>query len=181
MDPTNPSKLEAPIRHFCGAHQEITGGLRQLQQLPELARALEQARAMAAATLKLFDEVVLQHHAEEEQELFVSVRRSCRDAHKSHRVDQLVERLTAEHRHIERSWARVRPALVLVAAGKAHRNPALADEVASLVQDYAGHARLEEQEFLPLAADILGRDANHMAALDVSLHLRRAPAPAAYI
>ena len=45
-----------------------------------------------------------------------------------------------------------------------------------------GHTlKLEEEVFLPLADQILGRDPNHMAALDLSIHLRRAPAPSAYI
>lgn len=173
--------LHEPLRQFRGSHEGILGGLQELQALPGLAALVQRARAGAAATLDLFDRVVLRHHAEEEQELFVSVLRSCRDAREGHRVRQLIDQLTAEHRRIEALWSRVRPAVAATAAGKPHRHDAFDDEVGELVQLYRGHARLEEEVFLPLADRILGRDPNHMAALDLSIHLRRAPAPSAYI
>ncbi|RYF18291.1 MAG: hemerythrin domain-containing protein [Comamonadaceae bacterium] len=173
--------LHAPLRQFCGAHEGILDRLQELNALPELAAFLQRARAGAAATLDLFDHVVLRHHAEEEQELFVSVLRSCRDARESHQVRQLVDQLTNGHRQIEALWSHVRPAVALTAAGKPHRDQAFEDEVHELVRLYREHARLEEEVFLPLADQILGRDPNHMAALDLSIHLRRAPAPSAYI
>ncbi len=181
--PAAPARqgLQEPIRQFRGSHDHILGGLRELRDLPELADALQRARAAAAATLDLFDHVVLGHHADEEQELFVSVLRSCADAHESPRVRELVDQLTAEHRRIESSWARLRPAVAATAAGKPHRDATFGDEVRALVDLYRAHARLEEEVFLPLADQVLGRDPNHLAALDVSLHLRRAPAPSAYI
>ena len=36
-----------------------------------------------------------------------------------------------------------------------------------------GHARYEEAQFLPLSKTILGRNGDHMAALGVSMHMRR--------
>ena len=39
---------------------------------------------------------------------------------------------------------------------------------------YKGHARFEEQSFLPLSKTILGRNGDHLAALGVSMHMRRA-------
>jgi hypothetical protein len=46
---------------------------------------------------------------------------------------------------------------------------------------YNAHANYEETEFLPLAETILGRNANHMAALGLSLHMRHTPIPYGYI
>ncbi|NNU45140.1 hypothetical protein [Ramlibacter montanisoli] len=46
-----------------------------------------------------------------------------------------------------------------------------------LVRLYGEHARMEESVFLPLADEILARNANHMAALDIALHLRHAAPP----
>ena len=46
-----------------------------------------------------------------------------------------------------------------------------------LVATYTEQTRLEEDQFLPLADEILSRNPNHMAALDLSLHLRHAPMP----
>lgn len=173
--------LHAPIRHFSGTHADIVGGLKELKALPQLAAALEQARAGAAATLHVFDQVVLQHHAEEEHDLFVSVQRSCRDPREADQVRRLVQRLTAQHREIERLWASLRPAVAMTAAGKVQRDPDFEGGARTLVDLYFAHARLEEEEFLPLADAILGRDANHMAALGVALHMRRVPAPSPYI
>jgi hypothetical protein len=50
-----------------------------------------------------------------------------------------------------------------------------------LVRGYLQHAKFEEEQLLPLAATILRRDGNHLAALGLSLHLRHAPQPVGYI
>jgi hemerythrin-like domain-containing protein len=169
-------ELQAPIRQFSGSHDGILRGLNELAELPGLAKAVERARTQSAALIELFDKVVLVHHADEEQELFVSVQRSCRDARECAQVQTLVDRLKAEHRRIEALWAKIRPALAHTAAGKVHGG-SFAQEVDTLVRLYGEHARLEEEVFLPLADRILGRNANHMAALDIALHLRHAPPP----
>lgn len=181
MDTLHATPLHEPIRRFTGSHERITGGLQELKELPQLAAFLARARGYAAATLELFDKVVLQHHAEEEQELFVSVQRSCRDARECHRVRALVDQLVAQHRAIEGRWAKLRADVALVAAGKVPKNPEFDASVRDLVDLYFAHAKLEEEEFLPLADTILGRDPNHMAALGLALHMREVPAPSAYI
>src|SRR3546814_8679606 len=56
-----------------------------------------------------------------------------------------------------------------------------ADAVAALAFAYNRHAAYEETEFLPLAAEILGRNRDHMAALDLSRVLRHTPLPLSYI
>ena len=56
-------------------------------------------------------------------------------------------------------------------AGKARH----VDDVERLVTRYRAHALYEEKEFLPLSQTILGRNANHMAALGLSLHMRHTP------
>jgi len=168
--------LHAPIRKFSSTNEGILERLHGLHVLPALAAVLERACASAAATLQLFDDIVLAHHADEERELFVSVQRSCRDWSEAQQVQALVERLTADHRRIENLWAKIRPAVAHTAAGKVHGQPFDRD-VERLVQLYAEHAKLEDEVFLPLADRILGRDAGHMAALDVALHLRHAPLP----
>lgn len=170
------SGLHAPIRQFSGCHDGILTGLRDLSELPALALAMEQARTKAAALLDLFDRVVPAHHLDEEQELFVSVQRSCRDAREAAQVQTTVDRLKAEHRAIEALWKQVRPAVLHAAAGKVH-GPAFTGDVDRLVRLYGQHAHFEEEVFLPLADTILSRNANHMAALDISLHLRHAPPP----
>lgn len=181
--PTPPQdELHSPVRDFQGSHGYIVEGLHGLGKLPELAAALEHARHVAHATLTLFDKVVREHHADEEQELFVHVQKSCGTAAEEEHVRTLVRQLVAEHREIEKLWHRLRPAVAATAQGKPHEMPDFGAEVAKLVELYLGHARLEEEEFLPLADGILGRNANHLAALDIALHLRHAPLPkSAYV
>jgi hypothetical protein len=59
-----------------------------------------------------------------------------------------------------------------------HGVPDFRADVARLVELYLEHAQLEEEVFLPLADAILTRNSNHMAALDIALHLRPRPAAA---
>lgn len=178
MADTQPAaELHGPMNEFHGAHQHIIDGLHALEKLPELADALERARNIASVTLTLFDKVVHDHHADEEQELFVHVQKSCKDIREGHRVQELVARLAADHRRIEKMWLKVRPAVALTAQGKVHGVPDFRGDIARLVEIYLEHAQLEEEVFLPLAEAILTRDANHMAALDIALHLRHAPPP----
>lgn len=178
---TQAATPPAPLRQFRGAHHGILDGLRDLKALPDQAAAMERARATAAATMDLFDRVVRGHHADEEQELFVSVLRSCRDEEEARQVRELCALLTGEHRLIEAMWARLRPVVARVAAGKPAGEILFGAEVDRLVALYEDHARREEAVFLPLAHAILARNPDHMAALDISLHLRHAPLPRAYI
>jgi hypothetical protein len=177
-NPADPDPVdhEAPLNGFSQCHAGILAQLEALAGLPALvAAAAAQARSAAASTLALFQHSVLEHHAEEESELFPAVLRSAQAGDECDRVRALVERLTSEHRALESLWKRVEPAVSATAKG----NPAEVDAaaVAELVRAYRIHACLEEEEFLPLADTILGRNGNHMAALGLSLHMRPALQP----
>lgn len=174
-----PVDPQAPLAGFSQCHAGITRQLEALDGLPELARAAQRAREVAAGTEALFRDVVLEHHAEEEKDLFPAVLRSAAPGEERALVDTMVQRLTAEHRAIEALWERLRPAVHLAAQGR----PAELDGtlVQQLVRGYLQHARFEEEHFLPLAATILQRDGNHLAALALSLHLRHVPQPVGYL
>jgi hypothetical protein len=54
--------------------------------------------------------------------------------------------------------------------------------IEQLVTRYRAHAELEETELLPLSQTILGRNASHLSALGLSLHMRHTPKkPTTYI
>lgn len=162
-----------PLGDFSRCHEGIVSRLGALARLPALLDAADQARAVAADTLRLFDEGVLAHHLDEEKVLFPSVQRSAMPGDEAALVEALAERLTREHRDVESQWKALEAPLKAAARGK----PAAleAPAVQRLVATYLAHARFEETHYLPLAARILGRNANHLAALDASLHIRHAP------
>ena len=180
--PTAPQPTgaqDAPIANFSQCHVGIIGHLDALGELPALMEPAQRARKLAADMLAFFDAVIIEHHGEEERELFPAVVKSAAKGQELDHVRTMVERLTTEHRQIEAWWARIKPQLRQIAKGHDTDLDTLA--VRALVSDYHSHAAFEEAQFLPLSQTILGRDSNHMAALGMSLHLRHAPVPVGYI
>jgi hemerythrin-like domain-containing protein len=179
QDTLQPITLDPPLMRFSECHQGIVTQLQALAGLPALAAAAERCRRVAAQAHATFEHAVVEHHAEEEAELFPAVLRSAARGEEYERVQLLVRRLTAEHRRIEELWRVLAPAVKAAGNSKA----ALIDSasVDSLVHACMAHANLEEQTLLPLAEEILGRNGNHMAALGVSIHLRHARQPVGYI
>lgn len=161
----------APIGSFSGCHSGIIAHMDDFARLPALLKPAEEARSIAARTQQFFRDVVLTHHQEEERELFTAVIASAEGGEESEQVRAIVTRLTSEHRELERCWASLEPQLKKVVRGELDKVDAQAIE--QLTADYKAHADYEEQKFLPLAEKILARNANHMAALGMSLHMRR--------
>jgi hemerythrin-like domain-containing protein len=160
------------VDDFSHCHADILRHLAAFGDLPSLLQPAAQARRIAGDMLGFFRDVVLEHHQQEEAELFPAVLASSAPGPERDEVKIMVERLTAEHRQIETRWAKLEPALRQVAKGHdADLTPAA---VTTLVNAYTAHARFEEARFLPVAQAILGRDGNHMAALGLSMHLRHA-------
>ncbi|MFM7025526.1 MAG: hemerythrin domain-containing protein [Limnohabitans sp.] len=170
---------DAPIGHFSHCHVGILAQLSRMNELPALLGPAALARKTAEQSIAFFGKGMYVHHKEEEQELFPAVRSSAHAGPERLRVDGLIEELTAGHRELEALWESLSPALQKVAKGQDSH----LDETAlnRLVQQYRAHALLEENEFLPLAETILGRNSNHMAALGLSLHMRHVPHFTAHI
>jgi hypothetical protein len=160
------------VQSFSDCHAGIVARLAELGRLPALAAAAAQARSIAADAKAFVRDVVLTHHADEEQELFPAVVAGAQHGDELDKVQAIVGRLTREHRHIEAAWHELEPVMRDLAAG---RDTVLeARRLAAFVAEYKAHADYEEKVFLPLASTILGRDSNHMAALGLSLHARHA-------
>lgn len=176
---SSPVDLNAPLTSFSKCHAGIVAQLQAAAGLPEMIDAAAKARGIADQLVKLFDRGVMQHHADEEKELFPAVQRSAHAGDEAQRVAGMVDRLVREHRTIERLWKRVEPPLRSTARGHPQAvDGALMNE---LVHLYLGHAKFEEEQFLPLAQEILGRNGDHMAALGIALHLRHAEVPVGYV
>ncbi len=175
----DPGHSSEPLTGFSRCHLGILSRLQAFEELPALQAAAAQARTIATDTLALFHDAVIEHHADEERELFPAVLRSARAGREAGEVQAMTQRLIAEHRQIEAMWKKLEPVVKAVARSQAVDLDL--DAVEELVHAYSAHARFEEENFLPLAETILGRDGNHMQALGLSLHLRHAPQPSGYI
>jgi hemerythrin-like domain-containing protein len=167
-----PTGGNDPLDRFSQCHTGILRQLQALDELPALARAASRARHTADEVLRFFRDVIHEHHAQEEQELFPAVLASAIAGDERDRVQGIVEQLTREHREVEAAWARLEPALKAIAKGRDADLDAAAVE--ALVHRYEAHAAFEEREFLPMSETILGRDSAHLAALGLSLHMRHA-------
>lgn len=160
------------LASFSQCHAGILSSLQSFRGLPELLEPAAKARQIAQQTLALFRDAVLEHHAEEERELFPAVLASASKGPEREQVQVIVDQLVGEHRQIEAMWSRLEPALKDVAKGKDSSLDGSA--VTRLADTYLAHARYEEEVFLPMSQTILGRNSNHMAALGLSLHMRHA-------
>ena len=173
------AQADQPLMNFSNCHIGIVSQLDRLGQLPALLAPAELARKTADSALAFFPRAVYAHHAEEEQELFPAVRASSQPGEERVHVESLIDRLTFQHRELERMWEQVEPELRKVAKGQSTTlDVNLLNELVHLYQE---HARFEEDEFLPLSQTILGRNSNHMAALGMSLHMRHTPYVRAHI
>jgi hemerythrin-like domain-containing protein len=173
------AQVPTPVDNFSDCHAGIVTTLKKLNHLPELVLQAQNARETAQSVLKLFEEVVYQHHTEEEQDLFTAVFTSSQPGPERDRVQAMTRQLTAEHRAIEAAWSDIKTQVKSAAKGNASTLPE--KSVQLLVSQYLAHAGFEEQHFLPLAQEILGRNSNHMAALGMTLHMRHAKIPVAYM
>lgn len=166
---------DSPLNTFANCHAGILRHLADLGDLPMLLAPAQRARRIAEEALGFFRAAVFEHHAEEEAELFPAVLKSAAAGEERERVQAITERLSREHRAVEALWKALEPGLKQVAKG--HDSQLETADLERLVQQYTAHAAFEEAEFLPLAQQILSRNANHMDALDLSLHMRHMPPP----
>ena len=134
-----------PLNEFSGCHEGIFENFRQLQAMLEMldqANRADEVRVMAKAQLDFFKNVVLEHHAEEEQELFTAVMDSATEGDEASQARQTIKRLVEEHRNLEALWASIEGDVRRLAKGK----PAELDRetAGKLAKDYLAGAVLLE-------------------------------------
>jgi hemerythrin-like domain-containing protein len=172
---TGAVNILEPLAMFSQCHADIVSRLQDADTLPRLPVAAERRRELAASLLSWFDDHVLLHHADEESILFPAVQRRAQAGAEAELARGMVERLAREHRLVEQLWRQVEPSIRRVAGGDTAE--VIPDAMASLVHAYLEHVRFEEDEFLPLARQVLGRSFKHMAALGLALHQRHPRPP----
>ena len=134
-----------------------------------LARGVDdEARAAANKLIAFFDTATMQHHADEEDELFPALIESMAGSD-AICLRQMIDGLTADHRALEACWQHLRGVLERIAAGECV--PLLADEVEVLAACHERHMEREERDLLPMAARLLSDE--DLARLDHAMRGRR--------
>lgn len=163
--------MDEPIQGFSDCHVDIIAMLDQFTSLATGRLPVADRAQTANTLLHFFEHAIAAHHREEESELFSAVAADAVDGEERKTASSLIDHLTAEHRQIEAAYAALAPMLIAIEGGADVRLDGSA--VGALVSAYLAHARLEEEAFLPLAQRVLARNSDHMAALGLSLHIRR--------
>jgi hemerythrin-like domain-containing protein len=171
--PKPTEHIDEPIQDFSQCHVGILDKLQMLGELPALLEPAARARVIAGQALDFFKDTIFEHHLDEERELFPAVLASAAQGDERDLVQLMVQRLTHEHRELEAVWKHLEPGLKKVAKGQL--SDVSVAKIQQLVTQYRAHAEFEEREFLPLSQTILGRNANHLSALGLSLHMRHTP------
>lgn len=150
------ASTEAPLEMLAACHIRIEAQCDTLQRLKshlEDHGSDAQARKAATSIMRYFDTAAIDHHTDEENDLFPALLESMAGSD-AVCIRQLTEGLTDEHRALERHWRKLQLTLQQVAAG----DHALlhSDTVNAFTQLYASHIKREEDELLPMAARLLG-------------------------
>ena len=161
---------DGPLQDFSTCHAGFVALLERSLGLPEMVATSARARSCAADLLKMFRDQVLAHHEDEERDLFPAVLRVAQPGAESDRAQAMVAQLVREHHEIAALWKQLEPTVQAVANGYL---PGLdAALLQELVQRFNEHVRVEEEEFLPFAQQVLARQGADMAMLGLALHRR---------
>jgi hemerythrin-like domain-containing protein len=161
---------DAPLQDFSRSHVGFVTVLESALGLPEMVVTATRSRSCAADMLKMFHDSLLAHHDDEERDLFPAVLRVAQPGDEAERAGTMVTQLVREHREIAQIWKQLEPAVQAIANGYLPRlDAALLQE---LVRRFNEHVRLEEEEFLPFAQQVLARQAEGLSMLGLALHQR---------
>lgn len=164
------TEADAPLQDFSKCHTGFVTVLETALGLPEMIVAAARSRSCAADVLKMFRDRLLAHHDDEERDLFPVVIGVTQPGDEADRARAMVAQLVREHREIAQLWKQLEPAVQAIANGYLPRlDSALLHE---LVRRFNEHVRIEEEEFLPFAQQVLARQTENMAMLGMALHRR---------
>ncbi len=162
------ASTEAPLEMLAACHIRIE---RQCSTLKRLAHHLskhgldDQVSSAATRIMRYFDTAAIQHHADEEQDLFPALIDSMAGSDPIC-IRELTNSLIADHRQLEAMWSDLKSALAQLARGKP-ANLSL-EQVEAFVSLYERHIKTEEEELIPMA----GRLLSDAAITEIGLSMR---------
>lgn len=154
-----PAGFDEPLEMLLGCHRRIE---KQLDTLRRLRTHLEQkgvdaeASTAAQAVLRYFQSAAVNHHEDEEKDVFPMLEQRIGEPEALARFRELRAALEADHRRLEAAWARVRKPLEGIAEGLGRTLPAA--DVDALAEAYTGHIATEEEALRTLIGRWLGPD-----------------------
>ncbi|WHZ12726.1 MAG: Repair of Iron Centers di-iron protein [Burkholderiaceae bacterium] len=157
--PTLAAGPEAPLEMLATCHDRMARQCATLRRLvPHLAQhgSDEPARTAASGVMRYFDTSAVQHHQDEEVDLFPALIESMAGSD-AVCLREMTQGLAAQHRELEALWQHLRKVLEQVVAGKPAVLPA--EDIEAFVGLYERHIERENSELLPMAARLLSDDA----------------------
>src|SRR5947209_3824466 len=167
-----PAGYDEPLEMLLGCHRRIEKQLDTLKRLRTYldGHAVDAEASLAAQNvLRYFTSAALNHHADEEQDLFPLLESRIDDGGEKARFNAFRERLEADHRKLEAAWSRLRRPLEGLAEGLPRSLPAA--DVHAFVDAYAEHILAEETTLKDFFDRWLGDDDRR--ALGRSMAARR--------
>ena len=133
------------------SHQRIEA---QLATLEELCSSPSRASSKARAVIRYFDGEGLQHHRDEDEDLFPLLRSLAADRGRAD-IAAVIDELEREHASMDRQWSALREKLETLAdlAGVLD-----ADEVMRFAWLYRRHMQYEAAAVLPFAEEALSAE-----------------------
>ena len=137
--------FDDPLEMLLACHRRIE---KQLETLKRLRAHVDahgvdaEASSAAQAVLRYFFSAAVNHHADEEVDLFPLLDKRIADAGERARFAHFRARLEADHRQLEGAWQRLRRPLEGIADGLTRTLPQA--DVHAFVEAYAHHIVTEE-------------------------------------
>ena len=147
--------FDAPLQMLEACHQRLQRQCDTLRRMvPHVAThgSDANAREAAQAVMRYFDKAAVDHHADEEEDLFPALLEAMAGSD-AVCLRELVGTLTRQHRELEAHWQALRRVLAAIAAGEQVALPAALVE--RLIDGYAAHLAREDAELLPMAERLI--------------------------
>ncbi len=140
-----PAGFDDPLEMLLGCHRRIEKQLTTLKRLRahvETKGVDAEASAAAQAILRYFLQAAVNHHQDEEIDVFPLLERRITDPGERARFHATREKLESDHRALESAWSRLRRPLDGISEGLTRALPG--QDVDDFVAAYANHILLEE-------------------------------------
>lgn len=163
--------FDEPLEMLAACHERIEAQLCTLEKLVEYlaAKGADQpAREAAAGVMRYFDTAGVDHHRDEDEDIFPLLRNLAAERCRPE-VSAIINGLEEDHSTMEAQWSRLRERLQSVAAGHdAHLD---AEDVARFAWLYRRHMEKESALVLPFAREAVSE--TQRAALGERMAARR--------